>query len=155
MYGQQEIYVLFHRGGHRSTNQIRRATIEISSFRGVSIGAIHYYGILSVQGVHLVYDDNPNCSTNDWDCEKQYPLSNYRYKLQLTRPITEEEIAIDEELGSHLARFPYQQAGDLTTCWNSEEEIIEFAKEVFKARCVGKWELYVKHWSGKCEKVVL
>lgn len=139
--------------GHRPSNKVRRVTIQVSSFRGVSIGAIHYYGMLSVQGVNMVYDDKPTCSTMDSKCEEANPLSCYTYKLRLTRPITQEEIDLDKELGKHLARFPYQEAGDLTPCWNTEEEILEFAKEVFKARFQGKWELYIEYWAGNVEKV--
>jgi len=139
--------------GHRPSNKVRRVTVQVSSFRGVSIGAIHYYGMLSVQGVNMAHDDKPSCSTMNCDCEKQNPLSCYTYKLRLTRPITQEEIDIDQELGHHLARFPYQDVGDLTPCWNTEEEILEFAKEVFKARFQGKWELYMEYWDGHVEKI--
>ena len=41
-------------------------------------------------------------------------------------------------------RFRYQEVGDLTERFNSIDELIEFAKVVFKNRFIGKWELYVK-----------
>ncbi len=139
--------------GYNKRNQIRRATVTISSFRGISIGAVHYYGTIAIQGVNMEYDDKPGTSTLGGKWEDEFPLSRYRYELQLRRPITQEEIDIDEELGYELARFPYQQAGDLTQCWETEESIIEFAKEVFKTRFVGNWEFYVEYWSGDLCKI--
>ena len=141
--------------GHTPNNAIRRATVKISSFRGVSIGAIHYYATINVQGVWMVYEDEPNMSTIDMECEKQFPLSEKLYCLRLTRPITEEEIALDNELGDYLSRFKYQKAGDLTQCWESQEEILEFAKEVFRLRFKGEWEFYVEWENGQKEKVAL
>lgn len=41
-------------------------------------------------------------------------------------------------------RFRYQEVGDLTERFNSIDELIEFAKVVFKNRFIGKWELYVE-----------
>lgn len=141
--------------GHTPNNAIRRATVKISSFRGVSIGAIHYYATINVQGVWMVYEDEPNMSTIDMECEKQFPLSAKLYCLRLTRPITEEEIALDNELGDYLSRFKNQKAGDLTHCWDSQEEILEFAKEVFRLRFKGEWEFYVEWENGQKEKVAL
>lgn len=140
--------------GRMKNNQIRRATLEISTFRGISGGAIHYYGDIYVQGVNMEYDTNPGTTTMCGDWEDKYPLSKYRYQLTLTRPITQEEIDLDKELGKHLARFPYQDVGDQTICWESIEQIIEFAKEVFKARFSGKWEFYVTYtWKSDKEKI--
>lgn len=141
--------------GHTPNNAIRRATVKISSFRGVSMGAIHYYATINVQGVWMVYEDEPNMSTMDMECEKQFPLSASLYCLRLTRPITEEEIALDNELGDYLSRFKYQKAGDLTQCWESQEEILEFAKEVFRLRFKGEWEFYIEWLNGQKEKVAL
>lgn len=141
--------------GHSPGNKVRRATVEITSFRGISIGAIHYYGHIIVQGVNMEYDERPGTSTMCGDCEDKFPLSRYSYKLQLTRPITQEEIDIDNELGSELARFPYQDVGDLTQCWENEQDIIDFAKEVFKARFKGNWEFYVEDLFGNCNKITV
>lgn len=140
--------------GRTKNNQIRCATLEISTFRGISGGAIHYYGNIYVQGVNMEYDTNPGTTTMCGDWEDKYPLSKYRYQLTLTRPITQEEIDLDKELGEYLARFPYQDVGDQTICWESIEQIIEFAKEVFKARFSGKWEFYVTYtWKSDKEKI--
>ncbi len=121
----------------------RRVVLQISSFVGIHPKAIHYYGILSVEGVKLSCGGSVSlCGfTSDWDCEHKFPLSRPTYELRLTRPITQYEIDLDRALGKDFARFPYQKVGDLTPCWNSKEELLEFAKLVFKARFQGDWEL--------------
>ena len=103
----------------------------------------------------MAHEDDPNRFTMNTECEKQFPLSAKIYRLRLTRPITEEEIALDNELGDYLSRFKYQKAGYLTQCWNSQEEILEFAKEVFRLRFKSEWEFYVEWENGQKEKVAL
>lgn len=140
--------------GYRKSNMVRRATVIISSFRGVSIGAIHYYATIDVQGVNMVYKDNPSCSTMDFECQRQYPLSAYIYRLRLLRPLTEKEILEDREF-ERYGRFYGFKPGDLSQSWQSEEEIVEFAKEVFKARFQGQWEFYVQRVDEEVEKLDL
>lgn len=36
--------------GYRKNNPRRRATLEVSTFRGISFNAIHYYGKINIQG---------------------------------------------------------------------------------------------------------
>lgn len=141
--------------GYQRNNKKRRATVVISSFRGISPGAIHYYGEIIIQGVHMEYDDKPGTMTACGKWEDLLPLSRYQYKLTLTRPITQEEIDIDEELGRELSRFPYQKAGDLTQCWETEQDIVDFAKEVFKVRFIGNWEFYVEYWGGTLNQIYI
>ena len=141
--------------GYRQSNTTRRATVKISSFRGISIGAIHYYATIDIQGVNMVFKNNPLCSCMNSECVQQHPLSAYIYRLRLLRAITEEEILEDQELGLELSRFYRQKAGDLTQSWISQEEIIEFAKEVFRQRFHGNWEFYVEYVNGKLEKLTI
>lgn len=134
--------------GHRPGNMRRRATVEITTFRGISWDAIHYYGTIYVQGVNMEYDNKPDCFTMSSVWEDIIPLSKYRYSLTLTRPISQEEIDADEASVDNVKRFSFQQVGDLTTCWKSVEDIVEFAKEVFRLRFQGDWEFYVKYPYG-------
>lgn len=137
--------------GWRYTRPVKKRSVvlQISSFVGIHPCAIHYYGILSVEGVKLSCG-SPHLSgfTSDWDCEHKYPLSRSTYELRLTRPISKEEKDNDNQLGKNLSRFPYQQIGDLTPCWRTKEELIEFAKQVFHARFKGEWEMYCVDSTG-------
>ena len=48
--------------GYRENNPKRRATLEISTFRGISFNAIHYYGKIKIQGVNMEVDGEPGHS---------------------------------------------------------------------------------------------
>lgn len=48
--------------GQRPSNMIRRVTLRISTFRGISCNAIHYYGALDIQGVYMEVDGEPGHS---------------------------------------------------------------------------------------------
>lgn len=61
------------------------------------------------------------------------------------RPVTKEDKETDKKARCEAdVRFRYQEVGDLTERFNSIDELIEFAKVVFKNRFIGKWELYVE-----------
>jgi len=133
--------------GFRDSNRVRRATLEISTFVGISFGAIHYYGDIVIQGVNMEYDEKPGTSTFIYD--NNLPLALYTYKLKLKRPVTKEEIETDPD------RWLWYREGSLTNCFETIEEIIELAKQVFKLRFSGSWEFYVespyKMFNGKLE----
>lgn len=130
--------------GHRASNMIRRVTLVISTFRGLCANAIHYYGKLNIQGVFMELNGKPGYirSSNVWD--RDFPLSSESYTLKLMRPITQEDKEKDKKaICEGDVCFKYQEVGDLTERFNSIEELIDFAKIVFKNRFKGKWELYV------------
>lgn len=129
--------VLPEKGLHATPiNSKRSAVLLIDSFVGFSSEAIHYYGIIEIDGVYMTHDDDENLMT----CvsEKDYPLAASRYKLSLHRYITQKEIDEDKD------RWSYYDAGDLTKCFDSQEDLINFSKEVFRARFSGDWEFYFR-----------
>lgn len=131
--------------GWRPSNMIRRVTLRISTFRGISCNAIHYYGALDIQGVYMEVDGEPGHSMSSYVWERDFPLSSDSYTLKLMRPVTKEDKETDKKARCEAdVRFNYQEVGDLTERFNSIDELIEFAKVVFKNRFIGKWELYVE-----------
>lgn len=132
--------------GYTKNSQKRRVTLEITSFVGISFNAIHYYGKLNVQGVNMEYDEHPGRSTMLFDDD--LPLGHYTYKLELRRPLTQREVDEDPSRWGD-----YYDVGDLTNCFETIEEIIEEAKEIFKLRFEGDWELHCdspyKRFNGK------
>lgn len=113
--------------GYNKSNEKRRATIEVTTFRGVSFNAIHYYGKISIQGVNMERDGNTGHSTMIFD--DTIPLAHYSYELVLKRPLSQKEI--DEE---PVRWGNYYEAGDMTNCFETIEEVISLAKEVFRLR---------------------
>lgn len=70
-------------------NSPRVITLEISTYRGVSWDAIHYYGNISADGVYFSPEDNPNTSImckETWEAEDKNPLAAPNYKIELVRP---------------------------------------------------------------------
>ena len=83
---------------------MKKITIELTTFSGRCIEAIHYYVVVEY------YD-----SCNDFRRDK------------LKRPITQKEI------DSNSDRFYSYEAGELTECFNSWKEALEGAKEYIAA----------------------
>lgn len=134
--------------GYTKGNPKRRATLEITTFRGISSNAIHYYGRIRIQGVSMECDGEPGHSKMIFD--NNIPLAHYIYELVLKRPLTKEEIDKDPERWGD-----YYNEGDLTNCFKTIEDVIELAKQVFRLRFTGEWEFYVESpydkYSGKLE----
>ncbi|MDL2315059.1 hypothetical protein LJC16_02240 [Bacteroidales bacterium OttesenSCG-928-C19] len=127
--------------GRSKGNEKRRVTLKVSSFVGISAEAEHVYGKLEVQGVFMEKDDEKDCSTNCWECDKTKPLQSYLYRIPLQRYVTEKDKKQDEEL-KYMKKWEGYHVGDLTDRFDTLEELEEFAKEVFKARFKGDWELW-------------
>ena len=123
---------------YQKKSKTRCVKLEITSFRGVSWGAIHYYGRLAADGIDFQCLDNPKVTTSNWDAKKINPLYQWRYEFDLRRPVTQEEINHDPD------RWECYQLGTFTTSFDTKEEIIALAKECFKMRFKGEWELWVE-----------
>lgn len=123
---------------YEKKSKTRCVKLEITSFRGVSWNAIHYYGKLIADGIDFQCLDNPNVSTSNWDAKKKSPFCQWRYTFELRRPITQEEIDADPD------RWEYYAPGSFTNGFDTKEEIIKLAKECFKMRFSGEWELWVE-----------
>lgn len=131
--------------GRRKGNPKRRATLNITTYRGLCADAIHYYGSIRIQGVHMEYDNEPGHATMDDEIENLLPLSGYSYELKLSRPVTQEDKDADKEARCEAdIRFQWYNVGDMTDRFNSLKELIDFAKIVFKNRFVGNWEFYIE-----------
>ena len=71
------------------------------------------------------------------NAKKISPFYQWRYEFELRRPVTQEEINHDPD------RWECYQLGTFTTSFDTKEEIIALAKECFKMRFTGEWELWV------------
>ena len=119
----------------------RSVVLEISSFSGISWGAVHYYGKLIADGIEFQMLDRPNCTTSNFEARELNPLHQWRYEFDLCRPMTQEEIDNDPD------RWYGYYPGTFTSSFETKEEIIALAKECFKFRFVGEWELWVNDYT--------
>ncbi len=123
---------------YQKKSKTRCVKLEITSFRGISWGAIHFYGKMVADGIDFQMLDNPKITTSNWEAKKINPFYQWRYEFDLRRPTTEEEINNDPD------RWHGYHPGSFTTSFDTKEEIIALAKECFKMRFTGKWELWVE-----------
>lgn len=122
---------------YQKKSKTRCVRLEITSFRGISLEAIHYYGKLVADGIGFQRLDNPRITTSNWNAKKINPFYQWRYEFDLRRPVTQEEINHDPD------RWGDYQLGAFTASFDTKEEIIALAKECFKMRFTGEWELWV------------
>jgi hypothetical protein len=128
--------------GRRKDNLKRRVILRMSSFIGMSSDAEHYYGKLEVQGVDMAYNDRPHCST--FGDEDKDPLSGYTYRIQLKRRVTQEDKDKDKTARWEAEiKWDGYRVGSLTDRFNSKEDLINFATEVFNTRFKGDWEFKI------------
>lgn len=109
------------------------------------MNAIHYYGNISADGVYFSPEDNPNTSTmckETWEAEDKNPLAAHSYKIELVRPVTQEEI------DNNKYRWRGYEAGWNTNAFDSPKDVIALAKEVCKARFRGDWKLKITDYSN-------
>ncbi|MDE7441658.1 MAG: hypothetical protein K2M69_05795 [Muribaculaceae bacterium] len=123
---------------YQKKSKTRCVKLEITSFRGISWGAIHYYGKLIADGIDFQYRDDPKTTTSNWEAKKKNPFYQWRYEFDLMRPVTQEEIDSDPDRW-----YGYDPEG-FTSSFDTKEEIIALAKECFKMRFKGEWELWVE-----------
>lgn len=76
-------------------NSPRTVTLDITTYRGVSWNAVHYYGNIIIDGVSFSPEDSPNTytmCTETYEAEEKNPLAAGFYRIELVRPVTSEEI---------------------------------------------------------------
>lgn len=135
--------------GHSKRNMVRTATLEISTFRGISSNAIHFYGHIEIQGVILEYKNSPGKSTLTSEFGHLY---SYTYKWCLQRRVTQEDLDRDKEaLFPADVRFEWAKVGDKTGRFDSYDDVLAFGKEVFKQRFTGNWRFLLSDRSGTTE----
>lgn len=134
------------RGSWIEDNSPRTVTLDVTTYRGESWNAVHYYGNITIEGVSFSLEDSPNIYTickETHEAEEKNPLAAGVYKIELVRPVTFEEIEKDN------LRWDGYEVGYDTNAFYSPEDVIALAKEVCKARFLGNWKLKIVDYSGE------
>lgn len=124
----------------------RRVWLEVSTWRGISSNAVHFYGTLKIEGVDIIYKDNDQIST--YVDEHKYPFADDSYDFKIMRTLTEEEIKRDTK------RWEDWDVGDRTNCFETKKELIELSSEIFKIKFSGEWELWLRDINRKESKII-
>lgn len=119
--------------------------VEITTWRGTSWNAIHFYGRIIAPAPNLcqIGSDGQVYSVGGFICKEWSEMSpadkkfvNEKYEIEIVRPLTQKEIDEDPD------RWHGYEAGIETNAFYSPSEIFAIAKKIIKARFPG-WEMEV------------
>lgn len=111
----------------------RRATLKLKTWRGISGGAVHYYGKIIIDGVQYVKG-----TTEYYNTDINVGLLDYEYVLELKRFIT------DNDISNHPNKWATYYKGELTNCFDSINDLKVLANDIFKLRFDGDWDFYIE-----------
>ena len=116
----------------------RTVTLIITSYRGISSNAIHYYGKLEFDEIDAEFKkDDGNGMWNTFPSD-EFPICWQDWKIEVLREINEEDKT------THKTRFEGYRIGEPTNRFNTNDGVINKAKQVFYRRFRGDWEFKVK-----------
>ena len=113
----------------------REIRVSVTSFRGISFGAMHYYARISVSEPSLKFIDEhgePQQHSISGAFDRFKPEEAKDFDIEVYRPITATELEDDD-------RWHGYKAGDLVHAFETEEELYEHIVSLIKARFSGDW----------------
>lgn len=116
-----------------STNNPRKVRIEISSYRGLAAGAIHYYAAIKADGITI--HGGYICDEYAQICQKNRGKYDEVYTIEVMRKLTKEEIENDP------IRWENYKPGDNTNAFYTKFEALKQAIEIVKLRFGKGWIL--------------
>jgi hypothetical protein len=114
----------------------RTVTLNITSYRGISSDAIHYYGKLEFDGIDAEFKKDDGI----WNTfpSDEFPICWQDWKIEVLREINEEDKT------TYKTRFEGYRIGEPTNRFNTREDVVNKAKQLFYKRFRGDWEFQVK-----------
>lgn len=131
-------------------NTPRKVKIRITSFRGFSCFARHYYATIHADGIDICRDEQTEKGVKTWRlggylCEEfnelpadEQAIYGPEYRIEVCRKVTFRDIQDDP------LRWEGYNEGSLTPAFDSPEEAVEQAKKIVKARFSTEWQLDVE-----------
>lgn len=116
----------------------REVKLEITSFRGVAWDAVHFYGTLKVSHAPIRKEGVEGCFSG-YLGEDTPLFKDIDVVIELWRYVTEKERREDPRR--------YEEYMKVTNGWLKKAPLLNFAKEVFKERFTGDWELTIKDYT--------
>lgn len=128
----------------------RKVKIEITSFRGVCCGAVHYYATIKADGIKRQYYEDRNgtkqlVSVAGYICEEYNNLPRKKdiwgsfYEIEVGRPVTKADKDIDPQ------RWEGYEEDATTNAFNTAEEAEATARAIVAARFSDEWEVIVNN----------
>lgn len=126
----------------------RKIIIKITTFRGISSDAVHFYAKLIVDGVYTAnINDLDKCENVSRKQEQEFPELGYKYNFNIRRIVNQAEIDLNPKM------WEYYDGGDQTDRFTTKLELISHATELIKLRFTGDWDVFVEHPRGDMEKL--
>jgi hypothetical protein len=117
----------------------RRISVQVHSWVGVSFGAVHYYGKITVYDLELEYmeDGKKTTSSIGGYFDRFKPKDAMGFDLSVKRRLTDNELTNGTRYDTE--RFRGYKADDLVEAFDDELELYNAIVSVIKARFAGDW----------------
>jgi hypothetical protein len=102
-------------GGRMMKDYMKTVTLKVSTWRGISSGAVHYYGHLEFHGVDFEREGSDSRLSS---CGSGVPDYLESGKFELTRPVTQAEIDANPKLWLSIATYFNPYSYDASTLNN-------------------------------------
>lgn len=125
----------------------RKINIDISTYRGISAGAIHYYAQINADGIIITEEREDGTVTHGgYICEEFSQISRKQrgkydgiYTIEVMRKLTQKEIEDDP------IRWERYKPGDNTNAFYTKKEALEQAIQIAKLRFGKGWTLVLEN----------
>ena len=109
----------------------RRVVLDVTTWRGITEGALHYYGELKIPSLKAI-----NTSGKKVYLDQNAPDEAKGLKIQLTRPLRKRDLLIDRG-----ERFKGAKIGEKIKNFDTIREVEAAAVKIFKKHFIGNWHL--------------
>lgn len=131
----------------KTANNPRKIKIDISTFRGISAGAIHYYARIEADGVIVIEECEDGTVTHGgYICEEFAQIDRKNrgkydslYHIEVMRELTKEEIDNDP------IRWEHYRPGQKTNAFYTKQEALNQAIKIAKLRFGSGWVLELEN----------
>ncbi|MCM8534800.1 MAG: hypothetical protein NE334_02560 [Lentisphaeraceae bacterium] len=110
----------------------RKAFLDITTWKGITKGAMHYYGEIKISGLKAKSQD----SSKTIYVDTTGPLEATPIKIQLTRPIRKRDLLIDKG-----ERFKGAKVGERIKNFDTRKDVEDAAIRFFKKNFQEGWVL--------------
>ena len=117
----------------------RELKFRISSYRGISIGAVHYY-CTAVSYIENEVEGRPGYCIGLSPLDRTIPEENKTLRFELIRPLTAEEIKDDPE------RWSYFDEGDSVIAFEDKEDILEIIEQFKQILKEDEWIVRIEDY---------
>lgn len=122
-------------------NEDNLITLEITSFTGISIGAVHYYAKISTYDLSFTCFEDGKLEKHNICGAFKKPKEIEGINIKVRRRLTAKDIKNGTRYDKK--RWEGYRLGNLVNAFDTEEEALQYAISLIKARFAGDWFIRV------------